>query len=299
MPRSLVLAQVALLLVASAGCAAKTTRPPMPDRVRNELGAVAVVAPPVRPESSLAHPVPSRAGAAAAGASAGLGVGVLAGAGCLGTAGLAWPACLVAVWTPVMVVTGGIEGAVKGVSIAEFKMSAASLRDAAGELDLARSLAELVATAASRRVGEGRVRFAADALPEAGAGSVGYPAPAGADTVLEVRLGRLGLERAASHSAAWRYGWSFSVERLIDAPLTLVVEARVRVLRAADRMTLYEGAFTHRAGGQKFTEWGREGAAAFRRERELALAAVAEDIASTIFGLAPAPPESTPPRADF
>src|SRR5712692_2060469 len=113
MPRSLVLAQVALLLVASAGCAAKTTRPPMPDRVRNELGAVAVVAPPVRPESSLAHPVPSRAGAAAAGASAGLGVGVLAGAGCLGTAGLAWPACLVAVWTPVMVVTGGIEGAVK------------------------------------------------------------------------------------------------------------------------------------------------------------------------------------------
>jgi len=85
------------------------------------------------------------------------------------------------------------------------------------------------------------------------------------------------------------------VERLIDAPLTLVVEARVRVLCAADRMTLYEGAFTHRAGGQKFTEWGREGAAAFRRERESALAAVAEDIASTIFGLAPAPPESTPP----
>lgn len=289
MPRSLVLGQIALLLVASAGCAAKTTRPPMPDHVPNELGAVAVVAPPARPESSFAYPVPSRAGAAAVGAGAGLGAGVLAGAACF-VPPLA-PACLLVYWTPVMVVTGGVEGAVKGVPIAEFKVSAASLRDAAGEPDLARSLAERVATEAARRVGEGRVRFTADALPEGGAGSARSPGPAGVgvDTVLEVRLERLGLKRVVRDNPG--YGWSFSVESLIDAPLTLVVEARVRVLRAADGMTLYKGAFTHRAGGQKFTEWGREGAAAFRRERDLALAAVAEDIASTIFGPAPAPPE--------
>lgn len=297
MPRSLVLGQVVLLLVASAGCAAKTARPWMPERVRAELGAVAVVVPPAPPEPSLAYPVPSRPGAAVAGAGAGLGAGVLAGAACLGSYGIVWPACLIALWTPVMVVTGGVEGALKGVPVAELRASASSLKDAASEPDLARSLAERVAAEASRRVGAGRVRFAADALAEAGAGSPRYPALAadGVDTVLEVRLERLGLARAASHGPLPGYGLSFSVEKLIDSPLALVVKARVRVLRAADGTARYESAFTYRAGSQKFTEWGREVAAEFRRERDQALAAVAEDIARTIFGLATAPPESASP----
>ena len=71
MPRRFVFGQVVMLLLASAGCAAKTTRPWMPERVRAELGAVAVVVPPAPPERSLAYPVPSRPGAAVAGGARG------------------------------------------------------------------------------------------------------------------------------------------------------------------------------------------------------------------------------------
>jgi len=292
MPQTLALGQVALLLVASAGCAAKTAPSVIPERVRSELGAVAVIAPPAPPGSSLSYPVPSRAGAALTGASAALGVGAVAGAACFGTLGLVWPACLIAIWTPVMVVTGVVEGASKGVPLADLRASAAALKDAVGEPDLGRRFAERVATEAQRRVGEGRVRFAADAMSD-----VVSPRPDtdGVDTVLEVRLEQLALERTAGSTSS-SYGPSFSVERLIDAPLALTVKAHARVLRAADGTTLYERTFTQRAGSQKFTEWGREDAAEFRRERDRALEAVAEEIASHIFGPAPLSSESAPPR---
>jgi len=296
MPRALVHGQVVLLFIATGGCAAKTPPPPIPESVRSELGAIAVIVPPAPPESSFSYPVPSRAGAAVAGAGAGLGVGVVAGAACLASSGLVWPACLVALWTPVMVVTGGVEGASKGVPVADLRESSTSLKDAAGEASLARQFAELVVAEAQRRVGDGRVRFEPRALPEGRTLRGPAPPADGVDTVLEIRLDRLTLVRAAGGNSS-SYGWSFSVENLIDAPLALKVEAHVRVVRAADGTALYERAFTHQAGSQKFTEWGREGATEFRRERDRALAAVAEDIANSIFGFAAAPPESAPPRA--
>jgi len=285
------------LLLGQVGCSHVS---PMPEHVRAGLGVVAVVAPPAPPESTFGYPVPSRAGASLAGASAGLGVGVLAGAGCFVLAPifeLALAPCAIAIWTPVMLVTGGVEGAVKGVPISEVWRSARALKDAVGEPRVPRVLAERVTAEASRRIGDGRARFAAGAPPEGKSKRPRYRALAadGVDTVLEVRVERLDLERIKFFGLSESYGWSFSIENLIDAPLTLAVEGRGRVLRASDGRTLYESAVTQRAGSRKFTEWGREGAAEFRRERDRLLEALAEDIANAMFGPAPSPPESAPP----
>jgi hypothetical protein len=289
--RRLALGHVALLLIASSGCAAKTSRQWLPEQVRSELGTVAVVASPEPPDSSFAYPVPSRAGAAATGAGAALGVGALAGVACFA---YVLPGCLIALWTPVMMVTNGVEGAVKGVPIADLRSSAVSLKNAAGERDLAGRFAERVAAEAQRRVGKGGVRFAVKELPDSGKLRYAALAAAGVDTVLEVQLDRLRLERAASPSAFSGYGPSLiSVEKLIDAPLAFTIEARIRVLRAADSTVLYKAAFTRRTGHQKFTEWGREDAAQFKSERDRALESIADEIAGELFGPIPAMPEPT------
>ena len=289
-PRVFALGHVALVL-ASSGCAAKTSRQWLPEQVRSELGTVALVTSPERAEWSFAYPVPSRAGAAAAGAGAALGVGAVAGAACFG---YVLPACLLALWTPVMVVSNGVEGAVKGVPIADMRASAASLKNAVGEPDLSSRLAERVVSEAQRRVGEGRVRAAANGLHDAAGRRYAALAAEGVDTVLEVQLDRLRLERTGGSSPVSGYGLSvISVERLIDAPLAFIVEVRVRVLRAADGTVLHKTTFNRRAGSQKFTDWGREDAAQFRGERDRALESIAEEIAEEIFGPVPAPPEPT------
>ena len=288
MLRPLAVGHVALVLLASTGCAAKT-RQWLPGQVRSELGTVAVVTSPEPPDSSFAYPVPSRAGAAATGAGAALGVGALAGAACFL---YVWPACLLALWTPVMMVTNGVEGAVKGVPIADMRASAVSLKNAAGESDLSSRFAARVVSEAHRRVGEDRARFATNALP--GSGNLRYAtlAAEGVDTILEVQIDRLRLERTVSHTGASGYGPSIiSIEKLIDSPLAFRVEARVRVLHAADGKVLYEAVYDCRAGYQKFTEWGREDAVEFRGERDRALESIAQEIAGEIFGPVPATPE--------
>ena len=288
--RPFALGHVALALVASTGCAAKT-RQWLPQQIRSELGTVAVVTSPEPPDSSFAYPVPSRAVAAATGAGAALGVGAMAGVACFA---YVWPACLLAAWTPVMMVANGVEGAVKGVPIADLRASAVSLKNAAGEPDLSSRFAERVASEAHRRVGEDRVRLATNRLLDAGNRHYAALAAEGVNTVVEVQIDRLRLERAPSASAFSGYGPSIiTVEKLIDAPLAFTVEARVRVLRAADSTVLYKAAFTRRAGHQKFTEWGREDAAQFKSERDRALESIADEIAGELFGAVPAPPEPT------
>jgi len=280
---------VALLLIVTSGCAAKT-RPSLSEEVRSELGTVVVVSLPEPPESSFAYPIPSRAGAAATGAGAALGVGAVAGAACLV---YVLPACLVALWTPVMMVTNGVEGAIKGVPIADMRASTVSLKTAAGEPDLSTRFAERVASEAQRRVGEDRARLAASG-PDSGKLRYAALAAEGVRTVIEVQIDRLRLERAQSPSALSGYGPSLiTVEKLIDAPLEFTVEARVHVLRATDGTVLYKASFNRRTGYQKFTEWGREDAALFRGERDRALEAIAQEIAGEIFGPVPATPEAT------
>lgn len=289
--RALAVGPVALLVIASSGCAARTARPWMSEQLRSELGRVAVVTLPEQPESSFAYPVPSKAGAVVIGAGAALGVGAVAGAGCFA---YVLPACLIALWTPVMMVTNGVEGAVKGVPIADLRASAVSLKNAAGEPDLSSRFAGRVASEALRRVGEDRVRLVANGRPDAGDRHYAALAAEGVDTVVEVQIDRLRLARAPSTSAFSGYGPSvITVEKLIDAPLEFTVEARVRVLRATDGTVLYKAAFNRRAGHQKFTEWGREDAVQFRSERERALESIAEEIAGEIFGPVPPVPEPT------
>jgi hypothetical protein len=287
--RTVALGHVALMLVASAGCATRTPRPSIPYDVRAGLGAVAVSPSLERPEWSFAYPVPSRAGAALTGAGAALGLGAAAGASCLAYVA---PACTIALWTPVMMVTNGVEGAVKGAPIADVWSSAAALKNAAGEPDLSTRLAGRVASEAQRRVEEGRVRLATSALPDGGKTDYAALAAEGVDTVLEVQLERLQLKRTSTGSSS--YGPSvISIEGLINAPLQLTVAARVRVMRTADGAVLYKTAFDRRMGLEKFTDWGRENASRFREERDRALESLAEEIARDIFGVEPAAPEPT------
>jgi hypothetical protein len=290
--RTVALGHVALLLVAS-GCAARTVRPSIPDDIRAGLGTVAVIPSAERPEWSFAYPVPSRAGAALTGAGAALGLGAAGGAACLAYFA---PGCLLALWTPVMVVTNGVEGAVKGAPVADVWSSAAALRTAASEPDLSIRLAERVASGAQSRAGEARIRFATNGLPDRGKADYAALSAEGVDTVLEVQLERLQLKRTSSGRST--YGPSvISIEGLINAPLEFTIVARVRVLRASDGVVLYKTAFDYRTASQKFTDWGRDGAAQFRDERDRALESIAREIVRDIFGPEPArEPEQARPE---
>src|SRR4029453_16024165 len=78
-------------------------------------------------------PVPTGPGAAAAGVGAGLGTGVVGGALCFVSFGRLLEPCALAIWTPVMMVSGGIEGGRKGVALAEFLDAANAIALVAGE----------------------------------------------------------------------------------------------------------------------------------------------------------------------
>src|SRR5262245_32368045 len=223
------------LLVLEGGCAPRST-PSLAEATRASLGEVAVVAAEAPPGRQFARPVPSAAGASAVGVGAGLGVGVLGGAACFATFGYFIPACAVALWTPVMMVTGGVEGAKKGVSLAELHEASEALEQTASEPYVQEALRDQLVRVISEYDAERAVTARIGRGPSTLTEGVDYRALAedGVASVIEVAVLSLDLVRASAPGKNPGYGPSFSVQRLIDPPLRLRVHARARVLRAAD-----------------------------------------------------------------
>ena len=116
----------------------------------------------------------------------------------------------------------------------------------------------------------------------------------GVDTVAEVTLLRFGLQARSAVSS--QSIWKVSVPE-VDPPLGLWAEARLRLVTAADDTVLFETTYVHRSSRDaKLAEWGRDGAAEFRKARDEALDALARDVATGLFGAdrpTEPPPEET------
>lgn len=287
-PGHVVLAMSLSLLVLEEGCAPRST-PLLKESMRASLGEVAVVSAEAPPDRQFTRPVPSAAGASAVGVGAGLGVGVLGGAACFVTYGLFYPGCAVALWTPVMMVTGGVEGAKKGVPLAELHEASEALEQTASEPYVQEALRdELVRTISAydvervvtARIGRGPLTLADGADYRA-------LAEEGVTSVIEVAVLSLDLVRTSIPGKQPSYGPSFSVQRLIDPPLRLRVHARVRVLHAADGAELYAHTFVYDSPINIFVGWGRDNARAFRDARQSAVEALARQIADALIGWRP------------
>ena len=273
------------LLLLEEGCAPRST-PLLTGSARASLGEVAVVSTEAPPDRQFTRPVPSAAGASAVGVGAGLGVGVLGGAACFATLGYFVPACAVALWTPVMMVTGGVEGAKKGVSLTQLHEASEALEQTASEPyvqevlrdQLVRVISEYdVERAVTARIGRG---------PSTLTDGADYRALAeeGVTSVIEVAVLSLDLERASIPGKQPGYGPSFSVQRLIDPPLRLHVRARARLVRVADGAELYAHTFVYDSQIDSFLSWGRDNARAFRDARQSAVEVLARQIAEALIG---------------
>jgi hypothetical protein len=287
-PRRAVFAVSLSVLALEEGCAARVA-PLLSESTRASLGEVAVVSVEAPPDREFARPVPSAAGASAVGVGAGLGVGVLGGAACFATFGYFVPACAVALWTPVMMVTGGVEGAKKGVSLAELREASEALEQTASEAYVQEALRDELVRTISKYDVERVVTARIGSGPPTLTGGADYRAltEEGVTSVIEVAVLSLDLVRASIPGKQPGYGPSFSVQRLIDPPLRVRVHARVRLMHAADGTALYAHTFVHESQIDTFLGWGRDNARAFRDARQSAVEALAREIADALIGWRP------------
>ena len=287
-PRRAVFAVSLSVLAIEEGCAARVA-PLLSETTRASLGEVAVVSVEAPPDREFTRPVPSAAGASAVGVGAGLGVGVLGGAACFATFGYFVPACAVALWTPVMMVTGGVEGAKKGVSLAELREASEALEQTASEPYVQEALRDEPVRTISKYDVERVVTARIGSGPSTLTGAADYRAltEEGVTSVIEVAVLSLDLVRASIPGKQPGYGPSFSVQRLIDPPLRVRVHARVRLMHAADGTTLYAHTFVHESQIDTFLGWGRDNARAFRDARQSAVEALAREIADALIGWRP------------
>lgn len=287
-PRHTMLSASLSFLFLDGGCAPRTT-PLLAESLRASLGEVAVVSAEAPPDRHFSRPVPGGVGAGAVGVGVGLGAGVLGGAACFASFGYFWPACAAALWTPVMMVTGGVEGAVKGVSLADLHEASEALELTASEAFVQDELRDELVRLISRQSGERVVTARLGRGPATLTAGADYRSLAdeGANSVIEVTVLSLDLERISIPGKVPTYGPSFSIQRLIDPPLILRVRARARLVRAVDGTELYAHAFVHDSPIRSYLEWGRDNARAFREARQYAVEVIAREIVAAVIGWRP------------
>jgi hypothetical protein len=267
-----------------------------PPKVPGPIGILVDTSPPA---ASIPAFFPGgRVVAAAAGAGAGLGVGVLGALACPATlSGLA-PAvvgCFLAIYTPVLVVNGAVEGAVKTPSAATATKWRTLMEAAASDATVQATLrGQLIENA--REMLPDRAFIPLDdtatspgqpAAPEASAGHGPIV------TVLEVAVLSIALAPqepgtgpvtddpgAPSNDPtgmAW-WGAGLSFEGLFDRRLGLVVTARARVVRAPDGEELLSRTFTERSAPRRRSEWAADNARTLRDQRDRLMARLAREI---------------------
>lgn len=297
--RGLTFMAIAALVGSQLGCASHVAPPPRPSiSVRAQIGAVGVVAAEFAPQTDFSRPVPGKPLAAMVGMTSGFGVGLGSAVICFGTYGQAALFCGLAIWTPVMMGAGVVEGMDKGVTVTDWIESSRMLGRAAAESEAQETLRDAVVVAAAERRSARPVVSLLEGGPRDVKASPSYR-PLGAeglDTVLEVAVVGLELRRANAPGAPTSYGPAPSWEKVFDPSLELIVEARARLVRAADDALLFTRPYRHSGPRRTFVEWARDGAVPFREARDAALRALGAEIAEDFFGPPPAPPaEPAPP----
>ena len=285
-------AVIAVLLVTVCGgpwgCAVKGHLSPsaLSDEVRAQLNTVGVSTAPLPPEAGLDAPRSGKAWGALKGAGSGLAVGAVPGlaiasgiSGCHGGGPVAL-ACgtilvaglgVAAAGGTVGALVGSVYGAVTAESASKVRAAQIELENALRDVDVQATLRDHVLQTSRER---SSVRLVA--LEE------------GVDTVLEVRV------------AAVR----FVGQGGINPPLSVIMTAPVRLLRAADGAELYAATFEYRSpGAYKISDWAYADSAAFRETLAEGTRSLAGEIVQLVLGEQPdrvSPPaaESTDPAAE-
>jgi len=282
---------LAILSAVAGGCAGhRPQRLAEPHRAR--LGTIAVAAAEAPPEWSLTYPVPTGPGAAAAGVGAGLGTGVVSGALCFVSFGGLPEACALTIWTPVMMISGGIEGGRKGVALAEFLDAANALALVAGESHVQEALRDEIVRLLLAGEDERSVAARIGQGPTAPGERRDYRplAAEGVDTVVEVYVLDVRLARSTRAGTRPRYGVSPSFEDIINPTLDLRIRARLRVIRTSDGVELLTYTFGRSELGGDFVGWGRAGAERLRLSRSDAAQRLAREIVAALLGDSSVPP---------
>jgi hypothetical protein len=271
-----------LAIVLSAGlcaCAARV-RPAVTAQQRSQLGRVRVVVDEAPPALSVSAPTPlGSVGGATVGVTKGLGLGVLGGAACYATLGQFVAGCIYAAATPYLVVEGGYQGAKGAVPAGERSESFEQIVGALNEAQQQRLASAIEREKAGRPDGAADLATAASDV----------------ETVAEVTLLRVALDEAPGCGPEGCTGKPaakfLDVAPSVDPMLGLLVEARLRLVDRGGERTVFETTYLHRSDkAEKFTQWGRDGAAEIRAARDDVFDTLGRCIALDVFGPAASEP---------
>jgi hypothetical protein len=246
---------VAAALAFQPGCAT----PPPAAALEDPPGSFAVVASAAAPEIRFEGFAHGRAEGAASGA----GLGFLACAAGLGHGACAGPYCgaVVVVWLAICgtaAAVGGVAGAAASQDAATVRLAEAALATAISPATIQDALRSQVAAAAASAPG-----YRPSAARE------------GVDTLVEV-----GLLRAGTQGAGF------------DSPLVLSMQARARVLRAADNAELHSVDFAYEGPALRLADWAAHGGEPLARALATGYQRLATDLYDSLFRLYPFPDRS-------
>lgn len=248
-----------------AGCASPPQPSPLID-LRPRLGTVAFVAEPSGMPVMIGSPARGGADGALKGAGQGVLLGVAVGGGMASGGGYGAVAGILLGGATAIVAApiGALFGAAQARSQSEVEAAERSLKKAMEEASPSGLLA------AEFRAREKAMPVAADAPGK----KISEPAPAPADTRLEVSVQRYGLGRRGIGVA--------------DPDFQLFVEARARLVRAADRAELYTHTWRYDGPSRSYFRWAENDGAPLRTELRQASQRLAAEIVHHMFE-APSP----------
>lgn len=253
--RDAVVGLVLAALVGQLGCAARPV-PVTPDPPRPAVGSLGIASGRFAPAAGYASPARGGGEGAGRGAREVLGVvgeGWARGAQLGGPYGFA----LFLLAAPAVfggaALAGAIKGAVEAPPAKEVEDAEAALKTALAEVRVQEPMRDHVA-ALAREWTRHRLVVLAEHGPASPGARADYGALAadGIDTVLEITVTRVDLERIGREQA--------------NPPLQLRVTVLARLVRAAEGAELYGRAFEYQGEPRKFTEWADDRARPLREE---------------------------------
>jgi len=263
-----------VFLIGQWGCATAPKPPPplLSEQVRANLGTIGVATARFSPEAHLEAPTSGKWSGAGKGAAAGF-FGSIQGA----AQGGGYGGAVVLLLSPVFAMGGAIYGAIAAESAEKVEAAEATFKKALADLKIQETFRDRVL-----QVARDQTRHVLVLVPEHGptapGGAVEYSfvASQGVDTVLEIGVEKLGLPGGG-----------------INPPLSLIMNAHARLVRATDGMELHARTWIYRSGTRKFVEWAADNAQPLHEELERAYQSLAEQVVDELFLLYLIPPISS------
>ena len=265
-------------LIFAQGCSTKPPpQPPPSEALRASLGTVGVVSVVPAPEGRLNPTGPGvgggAAGGAARGALEGLSQAAHSATGAAGGGGALGALVALVILTPVYVVVGGVAGGAVGAA-AIIPESAAkeietTLRQVVAEHEPQAELRRLVMARAAAETTEKTIDLGTGGIIDPGVmPDYALLAAKGVQTVLEVGVLAISLTGKGGS----------------DPVLVLSVDARARLIHAADNLVLWSDEHVRFATpSHKYSEWSAEEAALLKSDLERGLEVLARQINDKVF----------------